>query len=209
MVRQEERPWQGMATVLLDLREQAHVSARTGVYGRHDDRQRSSLEWAISAAASVGTHLMIAGREVGVISELSEPRRLRPGSPGELSEYLAGVRAVRGDDLVPATAVLNAAARDSALTAVLGELDPASLRVLTEAHPRGSAVPAVALLLDTATWAGNPPCGPDGAPQTAARVLRAAGWRVAVVHHGDTTAAAWQTALRSGSRGSLGRMAIR
>jgi hypothetical protein len=121
-----------------------------------------------------------------------------------LRERLTGVRAIPPPDLTPATGVLNAAARDSALTAVLATLDPASLRVLAEAHPRGSLVPAVALLLDTPTWAGAAPAGPDSACHLAARTLRAAGWRVAVVRREDSTAHAWHSALRSGSLTQVG-----
>ncbi|MEJ7756394.1 MAG: DUF58 domain-containing protein [Nocardioidaceae bacterium] len=47
MVRREERQWQNRATLLLDTRHRAH--AGTGA--------DSSVEWAISAAASVGVHL--------------------------------------------------------------------------------------------------------------------------------------------------------
>jgi uncharacterized protein (DUF58 family) len=197
MVRQEERPWQGMATVLLDLRATAHAASHGVDVG--DNRQTRSVEWAISAVASIGTHLMLAGREVRLVSDLTARSRLHPAGPVELCEHLAGVQPVHQADLTPAAAVLKAAARDSALTAVLGNLDRASLDVLAGAHPRGSPVPAVALLLDTATWAGARPAGPDSPCHRAARTLRAAGWHVAVVRRGDTAARAWQSATRGGA----------
>lgn len=200
MVRQEERPWQGQTTVLLDLRACAHAElpSRDADAPPGDARSTNSLEWAISAAASIGTHLIVAGRDLGVISDLGDAHRMRPGDPGRLAEYLAGVRPSHFSDLSPAGGVLRGAAHDSALIAVLGDLDPVSLRILSEAHPRGSAVPAFALLLDVATWRRpDAAAGISPACADAARVLRAQGWRVVVVRRGDTTPGAWQALLRS------------
>src|SRR6478672_7572985 len=59
MVRQEERPWQGKLSVLLALRSAAHVDVLSTDRG-HDERLRSSLEWAVSAAASIGTYTILA-----------------------------------------------------------------------------------------------------------------------------------------------------
>ena len=199
MVRQEERPWQGRATLLLDLRETAHVSRPAGSSGderdARDERRRSSMEWAISAAASIGAHVISAGRVVELISDLDATRPLAPRSAFALVDQLAGVHGTRQVSLAPARAALAAAARESALIAVLGELDPISLQVLTECHPRGSVTPAVALLLDTATWAGRPAAGEGSTCDTAARTLRAAGWRVSVVRHGTDVAEVWRDTL--------------
>ncbi|HZY77719.1 MAG TPA: DUF58 domain-containing protein [Jatrophihabitantaceae bacterium] len=196
MVRQEERPWQGRATVVLDLRESAHVSrlASDGAPDR-DERDRSSLEWAISAAASIGSHLLAAGRAVELISDVDAVRPLASHSTLAFVEHLAGVHGSRNASLAPARAVLASTARESALIAVLGDVDPISLQVLAECHPRGSVTPAVALLLDTGTWAGNPASGPDSSCHNAARVLRAAGWRVRIVRHGTGIAEAWRDTL--------------
>jgi hypothetical protein len=54
MVRREEQPWQSRASVLVDTRAVAHVGAG----------QASSLEWAVTAAASAVVHL--AGEQVTV-----------------------------------------------------------------------------------------------------------------------------------------------
>lgn len=197
MVRQEERPWQGRATVVLDLRESAHVSRPTSASGTgdRDERDRSSLEWAISAAASIGSHLLTAGRSVELISDVDAVRPLASHSTLAFVEHLAGVHGSRNASLAPARAVLASTARESALIAVLGEVDPTTLQVLIECHPRGSVTQAVALLLDTGTWAGAPPDGPDGQCQNAARALRAAGWQVRVVPHGTGIAQAWRDTL--------------
>jgi len=213
MVRQEERPWQGQTTLLLDTRSGAHVVGPppTAADGPADVRHRSSLEWAISAAASIGTHLMIASRDVGLIDDLAAPERLHLGQPGRLADHLAGIHAAQGRDLSSVAGLARSAARDSALVAVLGLLDPTSLRVLADAHPRGAAIPAYALLLDTQTWLAPPSGGAaDNAVSpgcdTAARVLRAAGWSVVIVRCGDTTAAAWQNLLGNRQGGAAHRV---
>lgn len=202
MVRQEERPWQGQTTLLLDTRSCAHiVGPEPDERGPTDARRLSSLEWAISAAASIGTHLMIAGRDVGLIDDLGTPERLHLGQSGRLADHLAEIRPAQVGDLASVAGLARSAARNSALVAVLGLLDPTSLRVLADAHPRGAAIPAFALLLDTQTWLAPPSRGPTniaGNPcDTAARVLRAGGWRVVIVRCGDTTAGAWQSLLRA------------
>ena len=59
MVRREEQPWQSRATVLLDGRLLAHEGTGPG----------ASLEWAVSAAASVTVDLTRAGFAVRLITD--------------------------------------------------------------------------------------------------------------------------------------------
>jgi uncharacterized protein (DUF58 family) len=203
MVRQEERPWQGQTTVLLDLRTDAHTIGDASPAVLPDVRMRSSMEWAISAAASIGTHLLAAGRRLELIGDLTNPGRLHFDRPARLSEYLAGARGARQPDLTPITGLTRAAARDSALIAVLGHVDATSLRILADAHPRGFAAPAFALLLDVSTWV-DPDGGSSDHCAATARVLSAAGWRVVVVRQGDTTAGAWRSLLRARAGATFG-----
>ena len=211
MVRQEERPWQGQVSMLLDLRTGAHAVAAPPMEGSPDEladiRLRSSAEWAISAAASIGTHLLVAGRDLDLISDLAAPARTPFESPTRLVEHLAVVKLARQPDLTPAAGQLRAAARDSALIAILGRLDPDTLRILADAHPRGLSVPALALLLDVATWA-DAGAEPDAHCAATARVLTSAGWRVVVVRRGDRTPERWQTLVHSptGIAARLGTM---
>ena len=200
MVRQEERPWQGQATLLLDLRESAHAESRDRAAGG-DERERSSLEWAVSAAASIGTHLMAAGRAVELVSDLTADARYKPGSALALAERLATVRGIPHRSLAPAGPLLVSSARETAFLAVLGDLDVASLRVLADCHPRGSAVPAVAFLLDTRTWSGAGPSAPGSALYDAARILRGAGWRISLVRKGMALSDVWRDALRTAGVG--------
>src|SRR3954447_3765857 len=80
MVRQEERPWQGEVTLLLDLPMTAHVDALSNDRGT-DEPLRSSLEWAGSAAASIGTYTIVANRDVSLTSDLGSPNRVRMSTP--------------------------------------------------------------------------------------------------------------------------------
>jgi uncharacterized protein (DUF58 family) len=209
MVRQEERPWQGQSTLLLDTRSAAHVAGppRRDEDGHADPRRTSSLEWAISAVASIGTHLLFAGREVGLIDDLARPERQYVADAGRLGDHLAELRSEPAADLSSLAGLARSAARDSALVAVLGLLDATSLRILADAHPRGAAIPAFALLLDVQTWlpppaSGVPARAVDQTCEATARVLRGAGWSVVVVRCGDTTPVAWQSLLRSRSGGA-------
>src|SRR4051794_4498148 len=59
MVRREEQPWQSRAALLVDCRGGVH----------HGDGPASSLEWAVSAAASIGLHLSKAGFTIRVVGD--------------------------------------------------------------------------------------------------------------------------------------------
>jgi uncharacterized protein (DUF58 family) len=200
MVRQEERPWRGQSTVLLDMRADAHASASVvGDPSEHDLRLTSSFEWAVSAAASIGSHLLMRGRELTLLGDPAHERLRVPNSTA-LAMHLAGVREVKLPELTGLAGAIRTAVRETALIAVLGRLDPASLRILADAHPRGRSSPAFAILLDVTTWRS---LDGEGGPEidNAAEVLRSAGWRVTKVRCGDPTALAWQV-LMAGYAGS-------
>ena len=200
MVRQEERPWRGQSTVLLDMRSGAHESAsHGGDPAEHDSRLASSFEWAVSAAASIGSHLLVRGRELTLLGDPMHDR-LRMPDTTSLAAHLAGVREVSMVDLSGLAGPIRTTVRESALIAVLGRLDAASLRVLADAHPRGRSSPAFAILLDVATWR-KPDAGGSPELDAAAEVLRSAGWRVTKVRCGEPTALAWEV-LMAGFAGS-------
>jgi len=212
MVRQEERPWQGQMTVLLDTRSGAHVTGPATPDSESDERLQSSFEWAVSAAATVATFGVLNNREVGMLTDLSAPIRLPMLTSNQVGDHLALVRSNARASLETLSELLPATARESTLIAVLGEVDSASLRLLASVHPRATSTNAMALLLDVRTWADGPDTGmrSDGAApvvnsrvQNAARVLRAAGWQAHVVRCGDSVGAAVQTLLapRAGAGG--------
>lgn len=215
MVRQEERPWRSQTTLLLDQRSGAHAAAapQPGV----DRRTTDSFEWAVSAVASVAEQAMRAGRDVGLLGDPTRPELLRFGSRLQLAGHLAVVRPVPGEHLTAMAAAVRTAARDSALVAVLGRLDPHALRLLADAHPRGRSTPSLAMLLDVGTWADDP-AGPSDDPALAtlspsadvrrsASILTEAGWRAVVVTAGMSTPRAWQ--LLTSGVGASPRMALR
>ena len=212
MVRQEERPWQGQLTVLLDTRAGAHVDGPATDSGSSDERVRSSFEWAVSAAATLATFGVLSSREVGLISDLASPVRSPMLTGAQIADHLALARTTGRGTLEPLNELLPVLARESTMTAVLGDLDSVSLRLLASVHPRATAGSAMALLLDTrpGVWArrkpGDAPSRGTGAPvvdsrvQNAARVLRAAGWQAHVVRCGDPVAPPARACSRRGHR---------
>lgn len=225
MVRQEERPWQGQTTVMLDTRAAAHAEATAPSPGA-DPRTTSSFEWAVSAVASMGTHAQITGRRVEIIDRIGLAEPIRIADPRALSRRLADAVLDHHGDLAQASPVLRSAAQESTLIAVLGRIDAPALRALLTARAGGHSAPAFAMLLDVDTWADQPadqPAAPDagvarpavastspaGITVAAASALRAAGWRVTVVRHGDSTAHAWHLLLAGYTAGSRESALIR
>lgn len=191
MVRREEQPWRSRATLLLDARRIAHRGEGLG----------SSFEWAVQAAASVATHLTIAGYAVRVYDDagaLLAHTTFRSGADGvdSVLDTLAGTSLAPRDRLPTALGELD---RDGqgVFVAVLGDLGPADALAL--ARTGRHCATAVAVLLDTASWT---PTGSDPADDSTV-LLRRAGWRVLTIRRGDDLAAAWP-AVAGVSRVSVG-----
>jgi uncharacterized protein (DUF58 family) len=176
MVRLEERPWRGGMTVLLDRRDAAHR-------GRGAD---SSLELAISLAASICAHMIGRGEPVALVTEEGAALTL-PGAGAGL------------DPLLDALAALRPSARadlagpefgHDAVLAVLGALGPGDLEALLARRATGGH----AVLLDVATW---DPSGTNAGTAGTAAALRLAGWHVTVAAAGTSPERVWD-ALTSG-----------
>ncbi len=182
MVRVEEWPWRGGATVLLDHRAAAHRGSGP----------TSSLEYAVSLAASVYVHLVRHGQRVRLVTG---DGLLRAGGTdttdhitGTGLDALAALRATHQHDLVSGPAL----AGGQEVVAVLGAIGPAGVEQLLGHRPRGMRSHAV--LLDVAAWAtkrdGSPAAAaPD--PARAARLLVAAGWSVAVARPDQLPSSVW------------------
>ena len=176
MVRREEQPWQSRATVLLDNRAGAHRGHGAA----------SSLEAAVTAAASIASHLAARGFVVRLVTADG------PSSTG----WHDGATAADADRMLEELAVveptqrttidtgwLTASSRHGMLVAVLGDVreDATTLRRLLH-----HGAPAVALGLDVGRWNSGPTGTPPG------EALRAAGWRAVTVGPDTVLAAAWR-----------------
>lgn len=182
MVRVEERPWHGGSSVLLDHRGSAHR-------GSGPD---SSLEYAVSLAASVCLQLRAHGRQVQVLTGDGRPlggeaETMAGAGSDALLDALAALRP-SAQRAMRYTAALEAATE---LIAVLGAVSAADVEQLLRHRPRGLRSHAV--LLDVAAWAGPGGDGRGGRPDPAeaADLLRAAGWSVVVAGPGEAIAAVW------------------
>lgn len=172
MVRVEEAPQRGGVTVLLDHRASAHRG--TGA--------NSSLEWAVSAAASICLHLRGHGQRVRLVST-SGQRLTASGSPGSeaddeqddesVLEALAALQPSARRELPPG----GASETDRDLIAVLGRTTPAGAGELASARSTGSR--SAAILLDVEAWTDEPQ--QHDLPAGATHRLRAAGWDVTTV----------------------------
>jgi uncharacterized protein (DUF58 family) len=183
MVRVPEWPWRGGAIVLLDHRAVAH----RGI-GR-----ASSLEYAVSLAASVYVHLTQRGQRVRLITEDGMTRAGGTDVTGHAIDAgldaLAALQANPTPDLASGAAL----AGSQEVVAVLGAVGSAAVDHLLVYRPRGLRSHAV--LLDVAAWdtAGHSPLGaarPDPAP--AARLLGAAGWSVTVARPEQSLSSVWE-----------------
>ena len=186
MVRREEQPWESRAVVLLDTRALAHRADGPG----------SSLEVAVSVAASVGVHLGHAGFTVELVTDSGE--RIGSAVGDDLTgtheelllDALAVVEASANRSLRTAGPVLRAAG-DGLTVAVLGALSVEEAADLVRMrHGTGGAA---AIVLDVASWR-SPVARDRAAPIDAAgpiAVLRAAGWRVVPLAAGELLSSVW------------------
>lgn len=173
MVRREEQPWQNRGVLFLDTRASAH----------RGDGPASSLEWAVAAAASVGSHLARHGFGMRFLTDTGEEvydysadAMTGVGFEGLLLDSLAMVTPSPGVDLTTGLGSVRRGGGEGLVIAVLGRLTDADLEALTRFRHHAAA--CVAILLDTATWTlSSAPSGPRGHAQTTG-LLSSAGWRV-------------------------------
>ena len=151
----------------------------------------AALEWAISAAASIGCHLAEQGRRVAVVTGDGQ---VAHDTPAEILDMLADVKPALRADLEPLAAALTGLGRDAAVFAVLAASPKSSISgLLSRPQSPGSAV---ALLLRPWTWNGDTrDLLAEAAWQSTADALRAAGWRVVSAEAGDEVGDLWPSLL--------------
>lgn len=188
MVRREEQPWQSRAVMLLDCRAGVH----------HGDGPASSLEWAVSAVASIGLHLSRAGYTLRLVTDTSE--ELSSVGASAFDSMLLDALAVRSASttttLQPGIAALRHGSGEELLVAVVGALDSADAALLARAARGGQSV-GVALVLDTSSWTTLAPRAAAAARSNhddTCDTLAAAGWRVLPVRRGSSLTTLWESA---------------
>ncbi len=195
MVRREEQPWQSRATLFIDNRAAAHRGQGVA----------SSLETAVTAAASIAVHLTRRGFSVRLVTAHGED----PGTVWHdrsaamnTAPLLEGL-AVLEQTTQPAldTSWLAESSHTGLTVAVLGALSDADRPVLRRMlHHSGSAL---AVGLDVEQW-GTRAGASTGRPGTAAWLAQQ-GWRAVPLAPRDSLASVWQDLGRiSGRAGRSG-----
>jgi len=186
MVRREEQAWDPSASLVLDSRAGAHA-------GRG---MLNSLEWAISAVASIGIHFLDDGFSIEIY-EADGPMRIS-GSMGQHSSASAELVISRLTDLkARSTSSLHYAVESAAIDragqlviAVMGRMSPADANALLRV--RRNRAQGLAMLLDVDSFADQPATPEQQAQQElAADILRENQWRVIEVRRGMSVAQAW------------------
>lgn len=188
MVRREEQPWQSRATLFLDNRLRSHRGQGIA----------SSLEAAVSAAASIAVHLSHRGFSVRLVTATGEDPssawhfRGAAMNTGPLLEALAVVQAIQQPHLD--TGWLAEGSHGGLTVAVFGAVEPIDVPVLRRMqHQAGSAL---AIALDVESWISS-----DSRDRSASTVLTQHGWRAAPLLPRDRLDATWQELGRSAKRG--------
>jgi uncharacterized protein (DUF58 family) len=190
MVRREEQPWQSRAALLLDCRGSAH----------HGDGPTSSLEWVISAAASIGLHLAGTGFTTRVVTDNGDEIAAATVGADAFDSVLLDNLAVRTAS--PATGVragitaIRRGGGEELLVALMAPMSSEDAQTLARAASGGQSI-GVAFVLDTASWTTLAPRSAAAmreAHQQSCDVLAATGWRVVPVRAGDSLAELWPAA---------------
>src|SRR5215203_3533947 len=186
MVRREEQAWDPSASIVLDSRGGAHA-------GRG---MQNSLEWAISAAASIGIHFLDDGFSIEIY-EADGPLHIS-GTMGQHSSASQELVISRLTDLKARTTSSMHYAVESAtidrpgqlVIAIMGRMTAEDANTLLSA--RRNRAQGLALLLDVDSYADEPGSEQQQAQdRLAGQILRDNQWRVIDVPRGMGVADAW------------------
>ena len=192
MVRREEQPWQSRATLFLDNRRFSHRGSGAA----------SSLEHAVSVAASIGVHLTQRGFVVRLVTAAGEEsggswhdRGAMAAETAPLLEALAVVTSVERHHVD--TRWIHETGHSGLLIAVLG--DVADTDKPAFAQMRHSAASTMAVALDVDAWARSSTGQARGVPGDASSAwLKAHGWKAVSAGPKDPIASVWQELGTSG-----------
>ncbi len=196
MVRREEQPWQSRATILLDTRASAHRGEGPG----------SSFEWSVSAAASIGVHLIRQGYLVHFVTDADpgvDTAEHRAAIDGDFESLMLDALAIvtpsANRRLDRVGAALRQGGADGLLITVLGGMDAGQAEVLSKLR-RGPTV-AIAVLVDSMSWlhlTDDLRAEAQRGYDSVATLLRENGWRVIPARAGDELTTLWPQATRGG-----------
>ncbi len=181
MVRREERPWQARATLFLDTRAGGHCG----------DAPNSSFEWAVSAAASIGVHLLHKGFVVSLISNATVPL-VGIATEQALLDALADVQLTRNRGLGVLSPAVRSAAREGTMIAILGAVSDEDAQQL--AGVRAGVGSSIAICVDPMSWLAQDQNGRERAARAAqqrAKVFTGQGWRVVPADRRTPLAQVW------------------
>ncbi|HTW20725.1 MAG TPA: DUF58 domain-containing protein [Mycobacteriales bacterium] len=202
-VRREEQPWQSRGAVLLDTRAAAH----------RGDGPASSLEWAVSAAASISLHLARTGFEVRLITdtgeEVSSAGLSGASFDGTVLDALAVVGSSAGRGLHTGMATVRRQGTEGLLVAVVGTLSAEDADNLARMRS-GAATVGIVFVLDADTWITQSPAAAEAsaaAHRKACELLTLSGWRTIDVRRGDSLAQLWPQAGRGSVEAFSNRIA--
>lgn len=202
MVRREEQPWQSRATVVLDTRRSAHVGSGS----------ESTLEWCITAAASISVYLARTGFAVRLVTD--HPDVEVSGWADSAVDPLAQTGPILDQLAVVAPspyaaldhAATNVSSQPGLVVALLGSSSSHDLGTLARLTPNSSR--SMVMLLDTRAWTTRDSAtDPDIERQLT--LMRASGWGAIRVGPKDTPTAAWDELGQIGSpNGSSGATSL-
>jgi uncharacterized protein (DUF58 family) len=182
MVRREEQPWQSRATLFLDNRQLAHRGRGAA----------SSLEHAVSVAASVAVHLVQRGFTVRLVTASGDEQggswHERGSQAGETAPLLESLAVVTPDGRSNLdTRWLQDPGHSGLLVAVVGAVGDHDKAAF--ARMRHTAATAMAVALDVEAWGGP---GADGEDPPGVTWLRAQGWQAVGSAPSAPVASVWQ-----------------
>ena len=194
MVRREEQPWQSRATLFVDNRTFSHRGTGTA----------SSIEHAVSIAASVAVHLVQRGFNVRLVTAVGTEQH------GAWHDH--GAQNAEASPLLESLAVLTASTHPhidlrwlqdvghpGLLIAVLGDVADHDKPVLT--RMRHSASHAMAVALDVPAWSPGSSAGSLATTQHTGW-LTSHGWRAVSAGPADPLPSVWTELGRAGRSSS-------
>lgn len=146
LVRQNELPWQGRTTVLLDVRKAAHSA--------------ESLEIAVSAAASVVAATARRHDLIRLVTTAGSDSDFAPGSDHveAIMEHLAVVPAAAAGSLRRSVELLGRRSNGGALVVILAEVPVEDVRAASTLRSRYGSLTIVQV--DRSAWDPSAPVGP-------------------------------------------------